>query len=67
MDVEPHGLEHRIVFLATTGCRRGEALGLRWRDLDLDGGRATIRQTVGTIGGMINEAMRLGVTSAADW
>lgn len=32
--------------LATTGLRRGEALGLRWADLDLDGGRASIRQTV---------------------
>jgi integrase len=32
--------------LATTGLRRGEALGLRWSDLDLDGGRASIRQTV---------------------
>ncbi len=33
-------------FLAVTGCRRGEALGLRWRDLDLDAGRAIIVQTV---------------------
>lgn len=33
-------------FLAMTGCRRGEALGLRWRDLDLNNGRATIIQTV---------------------
>lgn len=33
-------------FLAMTGCRRGEALGLRWRDIDLDNGRATIVQTV---------------------
>jgi integrase len=32
--------------LATTGLRRGECLGLRWSDLDLDGGRASIRQTV---------------------
>lgn len=32
--------------LATTGMRRGEALGLRWRDLDLDEGSAEIRQTV---------------------
>ena len=32
--------------LATTGLRRGEALGLRWPDLDLDAGRASIRQTV---------------------
>jgi integrase len=33
-------------FLAMTGCRRGEALGLRWRDLDLERGRATIVQAV---------------------
>jgi integrase len=32
--------------LATTGLRRGEALGLRWQDLDLDAARASIRQTV---------------------
>jgi integrase len=32
--------------IATTGLRRGEALGLRWPDLDLDAGRASIRQTV---------------------
>lgn len=31
-------------FLATTGARRGEALGLRWADLDLDAGMASIRQ-----------------------
>jgi integrase len=34
------------LLLATTGLRRGEALGLRWSDLDLDAGRASIRQTV---------------------
>ena len=38
------------LFLATTGCRRGEALGLRWSDLDLDGGRASIVQTVVVVG-----------------
>lgn len=32
--------------LATAGLRRGEALGLRWSDVDLDAGRASIRQTV---------------------
>lgn len=32
--------------LATTGMRRGELLGLRWRDLNLEGGRLSIRQTV---------------------
>ncbi len=39
-----HGTAYLV--LATTGLRRGEALGLRWRDLDLDHGRAAIRQTV---------------------
>lgn len=32
--------------LATTGLRRGELLGLRWSDGDLDTGRASIRQTL---------------------
>ena len=27
------------IFLATSGCRRGECLGLRWRDVDLDRAR----------------------------
>jgi integrase len=34
------------VLLATTGMRRGEALGLRWSDLDLTTGVASIVQTV---------------------
>ena len=34
------------LFLATTGCRRGEALGLRWSDVDLEAGSAVIRQQV---------------------
>lgn len=33
-------------FVAATGCRRGEALGLRWSDVDLDDGTATIVNTV---------------------
>jgi len=32
--------------LATTGMRRGEALGLRWSDLDLDAGRLRVVQTI---------------------
>jgi integrase len=31
---------------ASTGMRRGEVLGLRWRDLDLEGARASLSQTV---------------------
>ena len=42
------------VLLATTGLRRGEALGLRWSDVDLDVGRAQIVQTVTAIGWQIH-------------
>jgi integrase len=35
-----------FAFLALTGCRRGEALGLRWSDVDLDRSVVSIRQTV---------------------
>lgn len=34
------------LMLVTTGLRRGELLGLRWSDVDLDAGRASIRQTL---------------------
>jgi integrase len=35
---------------AMTGMRRGEVLGLRWRDLDLDAGRLTVVQTLIVVG-----------------
>jgi integrase len=38
------------VFIALTGVRRGEALGLRWSDIDWEHGRATIRQTILPVG-----------------
>jgi integrase len=44
------------VLLATTGMRRGEALGLRWRDVDLEAGRASIAQTLGSWGGQLTFA-----------
>ena len=34
------------VFLATTGCRRGECLGLTWKDVDLEDGLAVLSQQV---------------------
>ena len=50
--------EHRHgtlwAFILLTGCRRGEALGLRWQDLDLDRGRAHIQQTIGRVAGKID-------------
>jgi integrase len=37
------------VFLATTGCRRGECLGMQWGDLDLDASTAVISRQVTTV------------------
>ena len=34
------------VLAATTGMRRGEVLGLRWSDVDLDAPRLSVRQTL---------------------
>lgn len=39
--------------LATTGMRRGEALGLRWPDVDLERGCLAVRRTVISISGRI--------------
>lgn len=33
-------------FAANTGMRRGEVLGVRWRDLDLEAGRVSVRQAL---------------------
>jgi integrase len=35
--------------LAMTGMRRGEALALRWRDVDLDAGTVSIRRSAGMV------------------
>ena len=42
-------------FLAMTGCRRGEALGLSWRDVDIEGGRVTIRRALVPLNGKVIE------------
>lgn len=39
------------LLLAMTGMRRGEVLGLRWQDVDLDRGVIAIQQTVIDLGG----------------
>jgi integrase len=38
---------------ASTGLRRGELLGLRWRDVDLHAGRVSVRQTLTTVGSKV--------------
>jgi integrase len=50
-----NGLRYRdvLVLIAATGIRRGEALALRWADLDLDAGLLTVRGTLGRIGGKL--------------
>ena len=40
-----------IVVLATTGMRRGEVLGLRWPDVDLDARQVAIVQTLTAVNG----------------
>ncbi len=44
--VEGKRLEAAWRLAAMTGMRRGEVLGLRWRDVDLDAARISIRQSI---------------------
>ncbi|MEU7908178.1 site-specific integrase [Actinoplanes sp. NPDC049118] len=50
---EDHRLYPLYVVAATMGLRRGELLGMRWSDLDLDTGTLTIEQTVQRVGGKL--------------
>ena len=46
---------------ATTGLRRGEALGLTWRDVDLDGGTIAIAKArVSTERGVVDSSPKSG-------
>jgi integrase len=42
-----------VAFPRNDGLRRGEALGLRWTDVDLHSGRAAISQTLIIMGGVV--------------
>lgn len=44
--VRGHRLEAAWHVAAMTGMRRGEVLGLRWRDVELDAARLSVRQTI---------------------
>ena len=39
-----------------TGCRRGEALGLIWPDLDVEAGAVVIRRALVPINGVLRES-----------
>ena len=41
-----HALEAAFTLALHTGLRRGEFLGLRWSDVDLEAGKVSVRQTV---------------------
>jgi integrase len=41
-----HRLETALLLAAMTGMRRGEVLGLRWRDVDMEEGRLVVEQTL---------------------
>ena len=45
-----------FTFLAFTGCRRGEALGLTWNDVNLDDGQVSIRRTITVVAGNIHRS-----------
>jgi len=49
-EIRHYRLFPAFVLLATTGMRRGEVLGLRWRDLDLDAGQLAVAHTITTAG-----------------
>jgi len=44
--VAGHRYEAFFLLAIHTGMRRGELLGLRWRDVDLDGGRVAVRHSL---------------------
>jgi integrase len=52
------GVEDRYSVLfriyATTGLRRGEALALRWQDVDLTGGSLRVTRTLGRVNGRLD-------------
>jgi integrase len=48
-----HWLYMPTLVAASTGLRRGEVLGLRWRDIDFDNGTMQVTQAVEVVGGKV--------------
>ncbi len=58
-------LHSLYVLAATLGLRRGELLGLRWQDIDMDEATVHIRQTVQRVGGqLVVDATKTRASSA---
>jgi integrase len=50
---ESNHIYDAFVLLAMTGMRRGEVLGVRWKDIDLDSGELAIVQTITNVDGKL--------------
>ena len=53
--VAEHPMYSLYYVAAMTGMRRGEVVGLRWRDVDLDAGRLTVHRQIVAVGGDLIE------------
>jgi integrase len=54
------------LLMATTGMRRGEVLGLRWKDVNLDGGVLVVQQAIVAIDGRMTVAPPKGGQAPPD-
>lgn len=52
-----------FAFIAATGTRKGEALGLRWEDIDFEAGTVTIRRTLYRLKGKLKTSSPKSVKS----
>lgn len=49
-----HRLESIFMVVMATGLRQGEAFGLRWRDIDIDGSRLHVRHSLEELNGRLS-------------
>jgi integrase len=54
--IEGHRLQAAFYLAAMTGMRRGEVLGLRWDDVDLDAARLAVRHTLVPVGYQVRDS-----------